>query len=239
MMITIKEIIFKNRNYVRNVILMYNDFSCCNVTLCFNRNSKRYNYNTKEIRFKGTLRCSLNLKINIMKNNCLISQRIIDVALSSTMKVSKKHMEQLKTLVNTSQNPTIALELMLGVFEMPNVVDKNMIIGGRNTPCKVINYNPIKEQVEFSYERIRTIQFWVDKKIENPILPTYKELVERNYDHYKREEELKKELNENSEETIYVNDKYKKVYIFCEEKGRDYTDTMNLKTWEQGVEFRY
>jgi len=174
-----------------------------------------------------------------MKNNCLISQNIIDVAISSTMKVNKNHMQQLKTLVNTSQNPTIALELMLGVFEMPNVVDKDIIIGGRNTPCKVINYNPIKEQVEFSYERLRTKLFWVNKKIENPILPTYKQLVEEKYCHYEVEEELKKELNENSKKTIYVNDEYEKVYIFCEEKGSNYTDTMNLKTWEQGVELRY
>jgi hypothetical protein len=176
-----------------------------------------------------------NLKINIMKNNCLISQSIIDVALSSKMKVNKKHMEQLKTLVNTSENPTIALELMLGVFEMPNVVDKNIIINGRSTPCKVINYDPIKERVEYSYEKINTKQFWVKKDIEDPILPTYKELVKENYSKWDKEEKLKKELNENSKETIYVHDKYKIVYIFSEEKGSDYTDTMKLKTWEQGV----
>ncbi len=174
-----------------------------------------------------------------MKNNCLMSQSIIDVALSSKMKVNKKHMEQLKTLINSSENPTIALELMLGVFDMPNVVDKNIIIQGRETPCKVINYDPINERVEFSYEKINTKEFWVKKDIENPILPTYKQLVEENYSRWSREDELIKELNENSKsvssERICVNDIYKTVYIYSEEKGRDYTDTMRLKQWQKGV----
>ena len=172
-----------------------------------------------------------------MKNNCLISQSIIDVALCSKMKVTKKHMEQLKTLVSTSENPTIALELMLGVFEMPNVVDKNIIIEGKSTPCEVINYDPIKERVEFSYEKINTKEFWVKKDIENPILPTYKQLVEENYCKWSREDELKKELDTNSHKNnIYVNDIYKTVYVYSEEKGRNYSSKMSLKRWQQGVE---
>lgn len=165
-----------------------------------------------------------------------ISVKIIDILLTSSLKVNKKHMEQLKTLVNTSPNPTLALELLLGVYEMPNVVDKTIIIKGRETPCKVISYNPVKERVNYSYEKVNAKQFWVNKEIEKPILPTYKQLAEEQYDHYNREKELIKELNKNSKEQIYIHDFYKSVYIFSEEKGHTYEDYMSLKRWEERVD---
>jgi len=163
--------------------------------------------------------------------NLELSESIIDIAIKSKLKVTKSHCEQLVSLVNGCKKPTTALELLLGVYEYPNLDTKMMKLSEvDDVECTVVDFNPIREIVKIQYIKFNFIRYWISKDDNSNDIPTYDKLKEDNYCYDSMRNFLTKELSEDK----YFLDEYKTVFVFDgNDLGTVKTREIDLYEWNQ------
>ena len=91
--------------------------------------------------------------------------KIIEIALES--KYPNIDMEALLDVVNATSNPTVATEVLLGVYEPPRILGVSRVVSDNMVENRtLIEYNKYTDKVAYSYERTEEITCYFPTKEE-------------------------------------------------------------------------
>jgi hypothetical protein len=95
--------------------------------------------------------------------------KIITVALAS----AKPSVESLLELINATSNPTVATEILLGIYEDPIINPIPAFEYATESNIEFLSYDKFTEEVTYSYKRVDTVSGWVlntlEAKLENAV----------------------------------------------------------------------
>ena len=83
--------------------------------------------------------------------------KIIAKALSTAQPTT----EALLQIINATQNPTVATEILLGIYEAPAISPTTLISREDETNHKFVSYDPFADQVTYSYNQIVKEYGWI------------------------------------------------------------------------------
>jgi hypothetical protein len=83
--------------------------------------------------------------------------KIIAKALSTAQPTT----EALLQLINATQNPTVATEILLGIYEAPAISPTTLISRDDETNYTFIFHNPFTDEVTYSYNQIIKEYGWI------------------------------------------------------------------------------
>ena len=102
--------------------------------------------------------------------------KIIAVALSA--KFSGINIKELMDVINATPNPVVATEVLLGIYEEPNISYQSMV--EKDKVCTLTSFDKYKQRVSYKYNstRTRTNYFLTMEEMDacaeyNENLPTY------------------------------------------------------------------
>lgn len=91
--------------------------------------------------------------------------KIITVALAS----AKPSVEALLEIINATSNPTVATEILLGIYEDPIVNPEPAFKDVSEANVKFVFFDKFTEQVNYTYNKVDTYNGWVLNTLEvNP-----------------------------------------------------------------------
>jgi len=98
-----------------------------------------------------------------------IMNKIITVALAS----AKPSVEALLELINATSNPTVATEILLGIYEDPTINPTPAFEINSQTNIVFGSYDKFTEEIAYTYNRVEMVSAWlpnnVDVSLENAV----------------------------------------------------------------------
>jgi hypothetical protein len=88
--------------------------------------------------------------------------KIITVALAS----AKPSVESLLELINATSNPTVATEILLGIYEDPTINPIPAFENTSETNIQFGSYDKFTEEVSYTYNKVDTFNGWVLNSLE-------------------------------------------------------------------------
>ncbi len=129
--------------------------------------------------------------------------KIIAAALKAQF--SGINIDTIMDVINATANPVVATEVLLGIYEEPNIAYQSMV--EKDKVCIFVSFDKYKERVSYKYNSTRTrVNYFLTKEEMdacteyNEYLPTYNP----NGDKYP----FKKEFEVVREETSYISLEY-------------------------------
>ena len=103
------------------------------------------------------------------------TKSIESIALES--KFNKENIPALLSIVNATENPQIALEILLGIYQQPSIFTvANDSSDEKNRTF--LSFEPVNSKVSYSYNRVFTKEAWFKKDEENL---SEENIVSKNY----------------------------------------------------------
>lgn len=87
--------------------------------------------------------------------------KIIAKALSTAQPTT----EALLQIINATQNPTVATEILLGIYEAPAISPTTLISRADETNHKFISHNPFTDEVSYSYNTVIQEYGWIHNNV--------------------------------------------------------------------------
>ena len=105
--------------------------------------------------------------------------KIIKIALES--KYSNIDMGALMDVINATSNPTVATEVLLGVYEPPRILGVSRVVSDNMVENRtLIEYNKYTDKVAYSYERTEEITCYFPTKEEMDANTEYNDNIRTN-----------------------------------------------------------
>ena len=137
--------------------------------------------------------------------------------------------EDVLKVINATENPAIATEVLLGIYEPPTIKLTSDKLDIYYYKPQLVSYNPISDRVTFDYERVVTKTCWFKMNEDYHNVDTA--VVVGAWD----AETAWKTFRENHKSTISFDD-FKKCYerkeIITEFTGDTRVDTCSLRNWQ-------
>tara|TARA_R110000772_G_scaffold256339_1_gene372861 strand:+ start:977 stop:1462 length:486 start_codon:yes stop_codon:yes gene_type:complete len=99
----------------------------------------------------------MQITISQKNTNKMDLNKIIAKALSTAQPTT----EALLQIINATQNPTVATEILLGIYEAPAISPTTLISREDETNYTFISYNPFTDEVTYSYNQIVKEYGWI------------------------------------------------------------------------------
>lgn len=152
-------------------------------------------------------------------------EKIIRIALEARY----PEIDALIEVVNATANPTIAAEILLGIYEEPKIpsypCERWISYNEERKNIKFISFEKFKQEITYSYQTPEYQTYWLKKGENKPSLGSN----DINPDHLNTSSiELASKLNIPVEE---VRSGYELIYIYNDKLGEIRTATMSLEDW--------
>lgn len=130
----------------------------------------------------------------------------------------------LDSIFSATDNVTVCIELILGIYEYPQLAQKSNISKDK-VNCKFISFDPISNRVKYSYNGLNSANVWLPKEVvANQVkLEDYKETHPELFEYYCYKNQGK---TENEWREVY-----NRVMIYGDMNPEVENDTVEYKTW--------
>lgn len=122
----------------------------------------------------------------------------------------EQNIDAILEIVSATPNPTLALNIILGIYQEPTLKNTSVI---NNNLCTLVNYDKWEGRVNYKYETNKKVHIYIDKTVDKTLITA------DNYKDYKIE---------SWKEDVTVSHWVKLPEIIIE---KNYTD---LSTWLNG-----
>ena len=98
-----------------------------------------------------------------MNTNKIINNQKMDLnkIIAKALSTAQPSTEALLQIINATQNPTVATEILLGIYEAPAISPTTLISMDDETNHKFVSYDPFADQVTYSYNKIIKEYGWI------------------------------------------------------------------------------